>query len=343
MSNILKCFTAFLFLTLPAWAVGQETKQEPKKVEKKKEYVGSIEQLDPSFAELIDKTEKIEVLTSGFEWSEGPVWIKSEGHLLFSDVPMNKIHKWHPKKGHSVFMDPSGFEGESKNREPGSNGLMLDAQGRLIVCDHGNRRVYRVEKDGTKTTLADNYNGKKFNSPNDLVINSKGDIYFTDPPYGLGNRKAELDFYGVYRLTPDGKVTLMTKELVRPNGIALSPDEKTLYVAQSHKPAPVFKSYAVKEDGTTESKGKTLYDSSKFAQAGDPGMPDGMCVDIKGNLWATGPGGVLVISPEGKLLGRILMGQSTANCTFGEDGMTLFMTSDNRLCKVKTKIKGLGY
>jgi gluconolactonase len=138
-------------------------------------------------------------------------------------------------------------------------------------------------------------------------------------------------------------VTLLTKELVRPNGIALSPDEKTLYVAQSHKPAPIFQAYAIKEDGTTDAKGKTLYNSIKYANAGDPGMPDGMCVDVKGNLWATGPGGVLVISPEGKLLGRILMGQSTANCTFGDDGMTLYMTSDNRLCKVKTKIKGLGY
>lgn len=313
-------------------------------VNHEKQTVGSIEQLDPAFAELIDTNEKIEVLTTGFQWSEGPVWIKSEGHLLFSDVPRNKIHKWSPKTGHSVFMDPSGYEGDNGEKEPGSNGLMTDAEGRLVVCDHGNRRVYRVEKDGSKTTLADRYEGKRFNSPNDLVINSKGDIYFTDPPYGLKDKsKRELDYCGVYRLSPDGKVTLLTKELERPNGIGLSPDEKTLYVAQSHRPAPIFQAYAIKEDGTTDAKGKTLYNSIKYAEKGDPGMPDGMCIDVHGNLWATGPGGVLIISPQGKLLGRILMGKPTANCAFGGDGSTLYITSSDRICRVKTKTRGLGF
>ncbi len=330
-----RIFLSLIFVGITCDLYGQKNE---------KETVGSIEQLDPAFAELIDCNEDIEVLTSGFEWSEGPVWIKSKGYLLFSDVPENKIHKWDPKNGHSVFMDPSGAEGDNGEKEPGSNGLMLDAKGRLVVCDHGNRRLYRVEKDGSKTTLADRYNGKRFNSPNDLVINSKGDIYFTDPPYGLKDKsKRELDFCGVYRLSINGKVTLVTKELERPNGIALSPDEKIIYVAQSHRPAPVYKAYAIKEDGTTDSKGITLFNSKGYAEAGDPGMPDGMCVDVKGNLWATGPGGVLVISPKGKLLGRILMGQPTANCAFGEDGMTLFMTSDNRVCRVKTKVKGLGF
>jgi len=315
---------------------GQEKKQ--------RRFIGSIEVLDDGLAELIDQAERVEVVASGFQWSEGPVWIKSKSYLLFSDVPRNKIHKWDPKEGHSVFMDPSGFEGDNGEQEPGSNGLMLDAEGKLIVCDHGNRRVYRVEKDGSKTTLAERYNGKRFNSPNDLIISSKGDIYFTDPPYGLRNKaKRELDFNGVFRLSADGKVTLVTKELERPNGIALSPDEKTLYVAQSHRPAPVFKSYAIKEDGTADGEGKLLYNSIKLAKAGDPGLPDGMCVDVQGNLWATGPGGVLIISPAGKLLGRILLGKSTANCTFGDDGTTLYMTSSDRVCRVKTKVKGLGW
>lgn len=333
-------FVAAVFV----FALNSQVMAFQKTADEKVQYVGSIEQLDPELANLIDASEKIEVLTTGFHWSEGPVWIKSEGHLLFSDVPQNKIHKWSPKTGHSIFMDPSGYEGESSEKEPGSNGLMLDSEGRLVVCDHGNRRVYRVEKDGTKTTLADKYNGKRFNSPNDLVINSKGDIYFTDPPYGLKDKtKREIDFNGVYRLGTDGKVTLLTKELERPNGIALSPDEKTLYVAQSHRPAPIFNAYAIKEDGTTDAKGKLLYNSIAFAEKGDPGMPDGMCVDVKGNLWATGPGGVLIISPQGKLLGRILMGKPTANCAFGEDGTTLFMTSSDRICRVKTKTKGLGF
>lgn len=308
------------------------------------QYVGSIEQLDPELSNLINTDAKIEVLTTGYQWSEGPVWIKSKGYLLFSDVPQNKIHQWSPKTGHSVFMDPSGYDGENGEKEPGSNGLMTDAEGRLVVCDHGNRRVYRVEKDGTKTTLAEKYQGKRFNSPNDLVIHSNGDIYFTDPPYGLRDEsKREIDYCGVYRIGTDGSVTLMTKELERPNGIGLSPDEKTLYVAQSHRPAPIYNAYAIKADGTTDNQGKLLFNSLKFAENNDPGMPDGMCVDVKGNLWATGPGGVLIISSKGKLLGRIMMGKPTANCAFGEDGSTLFITSSDRICRVKTKTKGMGF
>ncbi|MFK7767767.1 MAG: SMP-30/gluconolactonase/LRE family protein [Mariniblastus sp.] len=335
----------FLSLTLTFAIVSSSTAQE---TATEKQTVGSIEQLDDGLAELIDKDAKIEVLTTGHQWTEGPVWVpaaeKSEGHLLFSDVPKNKMHKWSPKTGHSVFMDPSGYEGDNGEREQGTNGLMLDSEGRLIACDHGNRRIYRLEKDGTKTTMTERYDGKRFNSPNDLVINKKGDIYFTDPPYGLKDEsKREIGFFGVYRLSVDGTVTLMTKELERPNGIALSPDEKTLYVAQSHRPAPIYQAYAIKEDGTTDNEGETLFNAKKFADAGDPGMPDGMCVDVKGNLWATGPGGVLIISPEGKLLGRIMMGKATANCAFGDDGNTLYITSSDRVCRVKTKIKGLGF
>ena len=200
--------------------------------------LGKIEVIEQSFKELIDPDAQIEILAEGFKWSEGPVWVPDQQCLLFSDVPNNRIHKWQPDKPVAVFMEKSGFDGEQKSseNEPGSNGLNLDAEGRLVVCDHGNRRVYRIEKDGSKKTLADKFEGKRFNSPNDLVIRSNGDIYFTDPPYGLLDKsKRELDFNGVFRLTPDGKVSVITRELHRPNGIALSPDEKTLYVAQSHQ------------------------------------------------------------------------------------------------------------
>ncbi|MGY8746514.1 MAG: SMP-30/gluconolactonase/LRE family protein [Pirellulales bacterium] len=309
-----------------------------------REAVGSIEVLDPAFRDLIEPKSRIEVLTTGYQWSEGPVWIKDKGVLLFSDVPKNKIHCWSPKNGHSIFMDQSGYEGKNGEKEPGSNGLMTDAEGRLVVCDHGNRRVYRVESDGSKTTLADKFEGKRFNSPNDLVIHSSGAIYFTDPPYGLRDEaKREIDYCGVYRVGVDGKVTLLTKELERPNGIALSPDEKTLYVAQSHGPAPIYNAYSIKPDGTTDANGKTIFNSVKYANQGDPGMPDGMCVDVQGNLWASGPGGILVISPAGKLLGRLMMGKPTANCAFGGDGSTLFITSSDRICRVQTKTKGLGF
>lgn len=307
--------------------------------------LGSIEVHDPKLKELIDLDAKIELIAQGLQWSEGPVWRKQEKHLLLSDVPKNRIHRWMPDGTFDIFMEPSGADGENAEKEPGSNGLMEDAQGRLVVCDHGNRRVYRLEPDGTKTTLADRYLGKRFNSPNDLVIHSNGDIYFTDPPYGLRDKtKRELDFCGVFRLQPEGTVTLLTKEFTRPNGIALSPDEKTLYVAQSHRPAPIIKSFPILPDGTIDAtSGRILYNCKPHAAAGDKGMPDGMCIDTRGNLWATGPGGVLILSPQGKLLGRIKLGKATANCAFGSDGSTLYITSSDRLCRVKTKVKGLGF
>ena len=275
-------FTVACLATLASFNAQAIAKQQTADENKQKQYVGSIERLDPALDSLLDQDEKIEVLATGYQWSEGPVWIKSADHLLFSDVPQNKIHQWSPQTGASIFMDPSGYEGDNGEKEPGSNGLMTGRQGRLVVCDHGNRRIYRVEKDGTKTTLADKFQGKRFNSPNDLVIHSNGDIYFTDPPYGLNDQsKREIDFCGVYRRGTDGRITLLTKELERPNGIALSPDEKTLYVAQSHRPAPIYNAYAIKEDGTTDEQGKLLFNSIALAEKGDPGMPDGMCVDVK--------------------------------------------------------------
>ena len=311
----------------------------------KKEIVRSIEKLDDALDALIDVSAPIEVISTGHQWSEGPVWIKDEKFLLWSDVPRNRISKWDPKTGETtVFMDPSGYDGPKTDwGEPGSNGLLLDAQGRLTVCDHGNRRVYRVEKDGTRKTIVDRFEGKRFNSPNDLIIHSNGDLYFTDPPYGLKNPASrEIEWHGVYRVKPDGKVTLLTKEMTRPNGIGLSPDEKTLYIAQSDKELPVFKSWPIKDDGTL-GEGKVMLDVSPWVKKGDPGMPDGMAIDTQGNIWGTGPGGVMIISPEGKLLGRLLMGKATANCAFGDDGSTLFITSSGFICKVKTKVKGLPF
>jgi len=302
-----------------------------------------IEVVDEAFKELIDPAAEMKVVAEGFQWSEGPVWNKAKKAFRFSDVPRNKIWQLNEEDGLKVFMSPSGYDGESAENEPGSNGLAYDAKGRLIACDHGNRRVYRLEEDGTtKTTLADKYEGKRFNSPNDLVIKSTGEIFFTDPPYGLKDEsKREIGFFGVYCLKPDGTVELVTKELERPNGIALSPDEKTIYVAQSHKPAAVYMKYTINEDGTY-SDGEVLYDCKEFVEKGDPGMPDGLKIDVKGNLWATGPGGVLVISPEGKLLGRIVTATPTANCNFVDDGTTLAMTAGKSIVYVQTKTKALG-
>lgn len=304
--------------------------------------IGSIERLDPKLDALLPADAKIEVLASGFEWSEGPVWVPQGGYVLFSDIPRNQIVKW--KAGHdlAIYLQPAGYTGKEPftGTEPGTNGLVLDAKGHLVMCCHGDRVVKRQNPDGSFEILADRYDGKRFNSPNDLVYHANGDLYFTDPPYGLpkgaDDPQRELDWCGVYRLS-DGKVTLLTDSMTRPNGIGFSPDYKTLYVAQSDPAAAIWKSFPVNADGTL-GEGKVFYDST--ADVGKlPGLPDGMAVDTLGNIWATGPGGVLVFSPEGKLLGKILTGEATANCTFGADGW-LYITADMFFCRVKTKTQG---
>ena len=296
--------------------------------------------------ELLAKDAKIEVISSGFQWAEGPIWMKAGGYLLFSDIPRNQIMKWKEGTGVSEFMKPSGYTGVADyGAEPGSNGLTVDAQGRLVAAEHGDRRISRLEPGGGKRTLVDNYQGKRLNSPNDLVYKSNGDLYFTDPPYGLPKREndpaKELDFYGVYRLSKNGTLTLLTKEMTRPNGLAFSPDEKTLYVAQSDPDKAIWMSFPVKDDGTL-GQGHVFADVTAMVKT-HPGLPDGMKVDAKGNLWATGPGGIHIFSPDGKRLGRIETFERTANCNWGDDGSTLYITADTGLCRIKTKVKGAAW
>jgi gluconolactonase len=305
--------------------------------------IGTIQRDDSKFHDLVGREAVIEKLADGFAWSEGPVWIARENSLLFSDVKKNVVNRWQEGKGVVTFLSPSGYTGtEPPSIEPGSNGLTLDPQGRLVLCEHGDRRVARLEKDGSQTTLADRFEGKRFNSPNDLVYKSNGDLYFTDPPYGLNgkndNPKKELGFNGVYRLSKDGKLTLLTKELTFPNGLAFSPNEKTLYVAVSDPNHAVWMAFDVKSDGTLGS-GRVFYDATSMVN-GHKGLPDGMKIDSAGNLFATGPGGVWVFSPDGKHLGTIDPGEATANCAWGEDGHTLYMTSDMNLCRIRLKTKG---
>lgn len=286
-----------------------------------------------------------EKLTDGHKWIEGPVWSRRGGFLLFSDIPNNVVLKWTPDGSVTEFLKPSGYNGEAPftGPEPGSNGLTFDAEGRLVLCQHGNRRVARREADGTITTLADRYEGKRLNSPNDLTFHSSGALYFTDPPYGLPKRwddpEKELPFQGVYRLAPDGTLTLLTKELNAPNGIAFSPDEKTLYVAQSDPNRPIWMAYPVKADGTIE-PGRVLHDTSAALKEKKPGLPDGLKVDERGNLWATGPGGVWILAPDGTHLGTIDTGVPTSNVAWGDDGSTLYITANKAVWRVKTKVKG---
>jgi gluconolactonase len=307
---------------------------------------GSIERLNAALDGLIAPGAKVEKLAEGFTWSEGPVWY--EGAVVFSDVPENIAYRW--KEGMSaadVFLKPSGMTTPKPGfREQGSNGLSLDGKGRLLVCMHGDRRVARWE-GGVFTTIADRFEGKRFNSPNDLAVRKNGDIYFTDPPYGLekGNNSPlkELPFNGVFRVSTSGEVTLLTKDVNWPNGIAFSPDEKILYVGVSDGKAPRVMAYDVQADGGV-ANGRVFFDALKAHKDGDRGSCDGLKVDALGNVWATGPGGVLIISPAGNLLGRILTGQATANCGWGDaNGGTLYITADMFLLRVKTLTKGAGW
>jgi len=311
---------------------------------------GTIHRLDPGLDSILAKDARLEKLADGFEWSEGPVWIKDGRYLLFCDIPRNQIVRWKEGEGAKVWLQRSGYTGKEPftGEEPGTNGLMVDAHGRLIMCCHGDRMLVALEKVDPKakrTVLVDKHEGQRLNSPNDVAIKSNGDMYFTDPPYGLPKRwddpGRELDYCGVYRLSPAGKLTLLTKEMTRPNGIAFSPDEKTLYVAQSDPEAALWKAFPVKSDGTLGTS-RVIRDVTDAVDK-LPGLPDGMCVDQQGNVFATGPGGVYIFSPQGKLLGRISTGERTANCTFGDDGSSLYITADMYLCRIKTKSKGMGF
>jgi gluconolactonase len=309
--------------------------------------LGTIERLDPRFDALVPKDARVERIAEGFDWSEGPLWDRSRKVLLFSDVPMNTVFQWQEGKGVSVFLKPSGYTGTvPRGGEPGSNGLNMDQEGRLILCQHGDRRVARLEADKTFKSLADRYMGKRLNSPNDSVYKANGDLYFTDPPYGLLKKNddpdKELDFNGVYRVSAsDGSLTLLTKEMTFPNGIALSPDEKTLYVANSDPTKAIWMAFPVQADGTIGA-GKLFADVTSSTST-KKGLPDGMKVDAAGNLFATGPGGVLVFAPDGTHLGTFSTGEATANCGWGEDGSVLFITADMYIGRVKLTTKGKGF
>lgn len=312
---------------------------------------GSVERLVPELDALLAPEAHMEKLADGFDWSEGPVWLRKEQAVVFSDVPRNKVHRWSERDGLSVYLEPSGYTGHSRNdRELGSNGLATDRAGNLLLCQHGNRQIAKlVRRDGTKGVfepVVPHFNHRRFNSPNDLVLTRKGDIYFTDPPYGLnglnGSPLKELLFNGVYLARKSGEVVLLTSEMTFPNGIALSPDEKTLYVAQSDGNAPILRAFDVQADGTVKN-GRLFFDCKPLAQKGLKGGPDGLKVDQSGNIWTSGPGGILVISPAGKHLGTLLTGENTANCAFGDDGRTLYITADMYLLRIRTLARGIGF
>jgi len=302
--------------------------------------IGGIERLDPALDQLIDPNAKVEILAEGFNWSEGPVWVPQLDAVLFTDVPENKLYQWSEKEGLRIYLDPSGYTGYAPNeKKSGGNGLILDKEGNLLIAQHGDRRIAKItpplNQPGEFSTVVDRYQGKRFHSPNDLVLSRNGSLFFTDPPYGLKGDKdplRELAYNGVYRLNKNGELSLVYIKLNRPNGLAFSPDETILYVANSDPKRNLWMAFDIVNDQLINER--VFFDAAAMKR---PGLADGMKVNTAGFVFATGPGGVLIFSPEGKHLGTILTEERTANCAFNEDESVLYMTSHRYLTRIKLK------
>ena len=305
----------------------------------------SFERRDPAFDLLVPVDALVEKLAGGFQFTEGPVWIPGQpGALVFSDIPTNTVHRWTEDDGSEVFLHPVTPDDSVTGGTGGSNGLALDSEGRLILCEHGNRRIARMEEDGSRTTLADRYEGRRFSSPNDIVFHSSGAAFFTDPPYGLDGQDEspakEQSHNGVYRLDPDGTVSLLAAGLTRPNGIGLSPDERTLYVANSDRPPnQLWMSYPLLDD-LKLGEGNVFFNANEMQQ---PGWADGLALDRAGNIYATGPGGVMIIDASGQHLGTITIPEIPTNVAWGDDGKTLYITAHTGLYRIKLSARGLVY
>lgn len=307
---------------------------------------GSIEKIDVALDSIIDVDTKPEIIAEGFEWSEGPLWIEKHHMLLFSDVPMNTVYKWTEEKGKEIYLQPSGYTGKepSKCKEPGSNGLTLDTEGTLVLCQHGNRQMAKMDARHDKPlakfiTLADKYAGKRFSSPNDAVYNSEGELFFTDPPYGLETQddkdpKKEIPFNGVYKVKKDGEVILLVDSITRPNGLAFLPGEKKLIVACSDPQKPNWYIFDVNADSL--SNGKIFYSAAGYEKNLN-GLPDGLKIDRKGNVYASGPGGIYFFNSEGKKLGMLRLDNATSNCALSPDEKTLYVTNDMYVLRIKLR------
>lgn len=317
-----------------------ETKSDPAKYKT----IGTFERLDPAFDAIVSADAKAEVIAEGFDWSEGPLWIESQKMLLFSDVPTNKIFKWTEEKGHELYLEPSGYtDTVPRGGEMGSNGLTLGLAGELILCQHGNRQMAKMDAplDQPKpsfTPLANRYDGKKFNSPNDAVVSSAGELFFTDPPYGLvknvDDPTKEIPWQGVYKVKKDGTVILLVDSITRPNGIAFFPGEKRLLVACSDPEKPNW--YVFDVDGDKLTNGKIFYSMAGYDSTWK-GLPDGFKIDKNGNVITSGPGGVLFLNSEGRLLGKLRLDEATSNISLSSDEKTIYITNDMYVLRLKMR------
>ena len=317
--------------------IGCMAPKTPDKIDK------AFEILDDEAYKIFSTTAQMEVLDSGFIWTEGPLWLHKSEQLLFNDIPANKTFSWSEKEGTKVYLSSSGYTSDlSREGEPGANGLLLNSNGELVLCQHGDRRMAKMNTSidnpsSSFTTIIDQYQGKKLSSPNDATYSKAGNLYFTDPPYGLSSPdKQETAFNGVYRYTKDGKLSVIDSTLTRPNGIAFSPEGKTLYVANSDPNRAIWMSYNM-DDNTGEYSGKKMFfDATKNAKT-EKGLPDGLKVSDKGYIFASGPGGIWVFNPDGKAIARIKTGQATSNCAFGPNQDILYMTADDYLMRATFK------
>lgn len=305
--------------------------------------IGTIERADPRIDAIVPPGAAMEVLTEGHIWVEGPLWVPALGGVLFSDTRSNAIYLWREEEGDATWLEPSGYTGSvPRGEEMGSNGLMLDLQGRLLIAQHGDRRIARLDAPLNDpaprfSTLSDRYEEKRLNSPNDIAVRANGEIYFTDPPYGLeqgvDDPARELDFYGVYRIRTDGTLEILVDDIPRPNGIVFSPDQSLLYVSSSGGSPATISVFEVAPDGT-------LRNGRVFAET----WGDGMTMDQAGNLYVGGPGGgVMIFAPDGTHLGSLRTTSRTSNVTFGEDGSSLFITAGERLLRIRLATRGIGF
>jgi len=297
-----------------------------------------IERVDARFDSVIAPGANAEVLASGFQWVEGPLWDARSGSLFFSDVIANTLYRWREGEGAKPFLKPSGYAGTAPfaGREPGSNGLAFDREGRLVLCEHGDRRVTRLEADGSRTVLADRYQGRRLNSPNDVFVAPNGDLYLTDPPFGLpgsfDDPAKELPFQGVYRLRAGaGELELVTDQVRAPNGVSLSPSGEVLYVSNAERANPVWLAFPVGGDGKLGA-GRVIFDARAWVEEGLAGVPDGLEVDAAGHLFAAAPGGVHVLAPDGTRLGTLWTGVATGNVHVA--GPLLFVTANDTVYRI---------